>query len=301
MKLTGHQRAESLIALEMRGWIAHLACLGVFFVAPTRTILAVAVVGYFIRVFSWEVGAHRYFSHRSFKTSRAFQCLLGGLSAASGQRGPIWWAIKHRNHHRHSDTALDLHSPVVYSFWKAHYGWFVDQDVMDTDLDAAKDLSRYPELVWINKHHYLLPLATLIVTFLVGQYTALFGRTGLGISAAVWAFFLPTVLSQHAAFSVNTLTHGFRPGLFHSRRFATADTTTNVWPLAVATMGAAWHNNHHRYMNSARAGFCWWELDLGHLTLRVLSALHIVWDLHPVPDAVLAEGKARRNPAPERS
>jgi stearoyl-CoA desaturase (Delta-9 desaturase) len=197
----------------------------------------------------------------------------------------------HRAHHRHSDTTRDRHSPVAYSRWRAHIGWLFDQDFLDTDLAAAKDLSRYPELVWINRHHYPMPYLLLLATFLVGQYTPLFGATGLGLSAAVWVFFVSTVLSQHAAFAVNSMTHGIRPGLFHSRRFATSDSTTNVWPLAVLTMGAAWHNNHHRYMNSARAGFYWWELDLSYAALCGLEKLGVVWDLHAVPEAVLEEGR----------
>jgi stearoyl-CoA desaturase (delta-9 desaturase) len=116
----------------------------------------------------------------------------------------------------------------------------------------------------------------------------------LGGSAVVWVFFVATVLGLHAAFSVNTLTHGRTVGWFNLRRFATRDSTTNSWLLAIPTLGASWHNNHHRYMGSARAGFYWWEIDLSHLVLRLLAALRLVWDLHPVPAAVLAEGRQRR-------
>jgi stearoyl-CoA desaturase (Delta-9 desaturase) len=287
------QRAESLRAFKIRATVVHLACFGVFLVPVTRQLVIAATLMFFARVFSWEVGSHRYFSHRSFKTSRAFQFLLALLAAASGQRGVIWWAVHHRRHHRHSDTEpQDLHSPVLHSLWHAHFGWLLNQDNLDTDLDAARDLARFPELVWLNRFHYLFPLATLIVTWLVGEYTALFGRSGLGPSAVVWVFFLSMVLSQQAAFSLNTLMHGVRPGLFHSRRFATTDSTTNLWLLAVPTLGAAWHNNHHRYMNSARTGFYWYELDLAWLLLRALAVFGIVWDLVPVPQAVLDEGRA---------
>jgi stearoyl-CoA desaturase (delta-9 desaturase) len=250
-----------------------------------------AVASFFIRVFAWEAGSHRYFSHRAFSTSRVFQFLLAVLAAASAQRGPIWWAAHHREHHRHSDQPGDPHSPVQRGFWYAHMGWVLDQDRLDTDLDAAKDLARFPELVWVNKYHYLFPYLLLVGIFAVGQYTAAFGRTGLGVSAAIWIFFLSTLLSLHATFVVNTLTHARKPGWMNSRRFDTSDTTTNSWLLAIPTMGASWHNNHHRYMNGARAGFYWWELDLTYCVLRLLALTGIIWDLHPVPLKVLEEGR----------
>jgi stearoyl-CoA desaturase (delta-9 desaturase) len=295
MKSTGLQRAESRLVVVIRVCVAHTACLGVLLVPVTPELLSGAAIGFVVRMWSIEVGAHRYFSHRSFRTSRAFQFVLAALVAASGQRGALWWASHHRTHHRHSDGALDPHSPVTRPFWYAHLGWLLDQRTLDTDLDAVRDLSRYPELVWINKFHMVFALATLLGTFVVGQATTLFGRSGLGASAVVWTFFVATVLSMHATFAVNTLTHGVRPGLFHKRRYALPDTTTNAWWLALPTLGAAWHNNHHRYMNAARAGFYWWEIDLSYASLKLLQWLRIVRDLHPVPAAVLAEG--RRRPA----
>lgn len=286
----GIQPGEPLRAVRIRVWLVHLACLGVFLVPVTPSLLIWSLAGYFIRVFSWEGGSHRYFSHRSFKTSRAFQLFLAVLAATAGQRGPIWWAANHRKHHQHSDTENDLHSPVTRPFWYAHVGWLLDQQTLDTDLDAAKDLARFPELVWVNRFHYVFPLAVLVSCFMLGQYTQAFGRAGLGLSAVVWLFFLPTALSLHASFAVNSLTHGFKPGFWHQRPYKTSDTTTNVWWLAIPTLGAAWHNNHHRYMLAARAGFRWFEVDLTYVILKMLAMLGLIWDLRPVPQAVRDEG-----------
>ena len=172
----------------------HLACLAALALPVTSSLVTWAVIGYFVRVFNWEGGSHRYFSHRSFKTSRGFQLFLAVLATASGQRGPIWWAAHHRNHHRFSDTERDLHSPVTRPFLYAHLGWLLDQKTLDTNLDDARDLARFPELVWVNRYHYLFPLLVLAVCFGLGQYTAVFGQEGLGWSSVVWLFFLPTAL-----------------------------------------------------------------------------------------------------------
>lgn len=302
MQQTGIQRGESHRVIAARLVVSHLMCLGVFFVPVTAELLWAAVIGYFVRMFFIEAGAHRYFAHRAFRTSRVFQAVLALGVAASGQRGPIWWAGHHRKHHRLSDRPGDPHSPMAIGerggtrvatrsrFWHAHLGWLVQQENLDTDLDAVKDLARFPELVFINKTHMLWPIGLLVATVLLGAWTPLFGHEGLGWSAAVWAFFVPTVLSLHGIFVINSLTHGGRPGRWHRRRFLTSDYTTNAWWLAIPTMGAAWHNNHHRYMNAARAGFYRWELDPSYVILRVLAGLRLVWDLHEVPSAVLEEG-----------
>ncbi|MCA9616480.1 MAG: acyl-CoA desaturase, partial [Myxococcales bacterium] len=69
--------------------------------------------------------------------------------------------------------------------------------------------------------------------------------------------------------------------------------------------GEGWHNNHHRYQSATRNGFYWWEIDLTYYVLKLLSFVGIVWNLRPVPEKVLAEGraadaerKAGRKPAP---
>ncbi|MBS1179815.1 MAG: Delta-9 acyl-phospholipid desaturase [Proteobacteria bacterium] len=285
------QRTEGPRTVIVRALIGHAALLGVFFVPVTKELLIAALIGFFIRVFSIEGGVHRYFSHRSYKTSRTFQCILAALAAANGQRGPIWWAVIHRRHHRFSDQPGDPHSPVTLPWYKAYYTWLIDEDTLATPLDEAKDLSRYPELVWINKHHYVFPLATLAATYLVGEYTTLFGATGLGLAAVVWVFFVSMVASQHAPYMVNVFAHGTRPGPFNLRRFQTGDTSTNMWWWTLPSMGAAFHNNHHRYMNAARAGFYWYEPDPTYWVLRMLALLGIVWDLKEVPAEVLEEGR----------
>lgn len=285
------QRTEGARVIAARFVIAHLALLGVFFVPFTWQLGLAAFLSYVSRTFVIEGGVHRYFSHRAYKTSRVFQFLLAAAAASNGQRGAIWWAVTHRRHHRHSDQPGDLHSPVRGSIWHAYFGWLIDDDVLATNLDEAPDLARYPELVWVNKHHYVFTLAGLVGTFLVGQYTPLFGATGMGWAAVVWVFFVAMVASQHMAYAVNAFAHGGRPGWWRARPYATRDQSTNLWWWALPSLGGGWHNNHHRYMNAARAGFHWWQLDPTYWILRVLERLGIVWDLHEVPQAVLQEGR----------
>lgn len=293
---TGIQSAESVKVIKIRVLIVHLASLGVFFVPWTSELAIATIVSYFIRVFAWEGGSHRYFAHRTYDTSRAFQLFLAVLAAAAGVRGPLWWVTHHRLHHRTSDGVDDPHSPLYYGFWYSHMGWFFNQKNSETDLDAAKEFARYPDLVFVNKYHYVFPLLLLGALFLLGEYTSLFGRFGLGWSAVFWVFFLGTMLSLQSLFTINSFVHGIKPGLFNHRRFDIDDSTTNCWPMCILTMGASWHNNHHRYAGSARVGFYWWQIDLTYYVLRLLSALGVIWNLRVVSQAVVAEG---RKPVPQ--
>ena len=89
----------------------HVACIAVFWVGWSWVAISVALIVYFARVFGLTAFYHRYFSHRSFKTSRWFQFVGAVLGSLAGQRGPIWWAAHHRDHHRYSETHDDVHSP----------------------------------------------------------------------------------------------------------------------------------------------------------------------------------------------
>lgn len=291
IKSTGIQK-ENAQLVKFRVFLVQVACLGIFFVPCSYSLFLFTVVTFFVRVFAWEGGSHRYFSHRSYKTSRAFQLILAVLAASGGQRGPLWWASCHRLHHKHSDTDLDVHSPVHKGIWYAYMAWLFDPKNVNTDLDAVKDLSKYPELVFINKFHYVFAYLSMAIIFCLGQYTQIFGNEVGGLSAVFWGYFFSTVLSIHSACLLNSITHALKPSFICYRTFQTDDTSTNNWLLAIPTMGASWHNNHHRYMNSAKAGFYWWEFDLTFYILKVLELLGIVWDLNKVPEKIIEEGKA---------
>ena len=254
----------------------HLAAFSVLFAQFKWRYVLACFLCYGIRMFFVTAGYHRYFSHRSFKTSRWFQFVIAFLAMSSSQKGVLWWAAHHRHHHRYSDQEEDLHSPTLFGFWWSHVGWILSDQYNETRFDYIGDFAKYPELRWLNKY-YLLPVSALgIAMFLIG---------GWGLFA--WGFCLSTVLLWHGTFTINSLSH-----IFGNRRFPTADTSKNNWLLALVTLGEGWHNNHHYYMASARQGFYWWEVDITYYGLKACSWLGMVRELRKVPDKVLAEGQA---------
>ena len=89
----------------------HLGCLAVIQVGVSAVAVAVALVLYLARMFFVTAFYHRYFSHRAFRASRITQFVMAVLGCTAGQRGPIWWAAHHREHHLAADTPDDPHSP----------------------------------------------------------------------------------------------------------------------------------------------------------------------------------------------
>jgi stearoyl-CoA desaturase (delta-9 desaturase) len=262
-------------------WGVHLVALvGVIYSGFSWTGLALAVALYYARMFFVTAGYHRYFAHRTYKTSRFVQFLLGIGAETTAQKGILWWAANHRHHHRTSDTPEDLHSPSQGGFFWSHVGWIIVRDFEETRFDDIKDMARYPELRFLNRFHLLPPIAMAVALYFIGGWHAL-----------LWGFFVSTVLLWHGTFTINSLSH-----VFGKQRYETGDTSRNNWILALVTMGEGWHNNHHYHMNSANQGFFWYEVDLSYYILKLLSWFGIVWDLRKPPQHIL-EGRTKSHTA----
>jgi stearoyl-CoA desaturase (delta-9 desaturase) len=251
--------------------LVHLACFAAIWTGITWQSVAICVTLYWLRIFAIGAGYHRYFSHRSYSTSRVFQFILALGSQSTAQKSVLWWTAQHRHHHLHSDTELDVHSPRQRGFWYSHVGWIFSRRADKIDLLKVADFASFPELMWL--HRYELVPATVLA---VGCFL-LAGWSGL-----VVGFFWSTVLVFHATFCINSLAH------VHGRkRYVTGDDSRNNWFLALFTMGEGWHNNHHAYQSSVRQGFRWWELDCTYYLLKLLSRLGLVWDLKKPPQEVI--------------
>jgi stearoyl-CoA desaturase (delta-9 desaturase) len=251
--------------------LTHVACLGALWTGVPASAVAVAFILYVVRMWAITAGYHRYFSHRSYKTSRVMQFLIAFLGQSSAQRGVIWWAAVHRHHHLHSDTEHDVHSPRHHGFFYSHVGWIFNPTNWKPDYGTVKDLTRYPELVWLDRHTYMPPAVLAVALFLWG-----------GLPMLVVGFFWSTVVLFHCTFFINSLAH-----VHGDQRYLTGDDSrNNIW-LAILTLGEGWHNNHHHYQSSTRQGFLWWEIDISYYVLKVMSWFGLVWDLRSPPESIV--------------
>ena len=272
----------------------HLGCIGLIWVGWSWTAVGVAIGLYWIRMFAITAFYHRYFSHRTFHTSRWAQFAFAALGNLAVQRGALWWAAVHRHHHKHADTEHDVHAPGMRGFAWAHIGWMTSSRNFPTNYDAIRDLAKFPELVFLNRFDLVVPALYAAALYGIGELLRA-GAPGFGTSGAqlvVWGFFISTVVLLHGTLFINSMAH-----VFGGRRFSTRDDSRNNFLLAVITLGEGWHNNHHRFMSAARQGFYWWEFDPTWYALKALSWTGLIWDLKSVPQSVYAEAEALRHRA----
>jgi fatty-acid desaturase len=212
------------------------------------------------------MGYHRLHTHRGFKTYKWFDYFLAVCGTLTLEGGPIFWVATHRLHHQYSDRPEDPHTPRVSGFW-AHLGWSIFGEAQHNDTARlaryAPDLNKDAFYRWLSTYHWV-PLTVLGF--------ALLAVGGWGM--VNWAIFLRVVVGLHATWMINSATH-----MFGSRRFDIDDDSRNVWWVALLTFGEGWHNNHHAHPVSARHGLAWYEFDATWVSLKVLKAVGLVWDI----------------------
>ena len=266
----------------------HLGCLGVIWTGASVFSVCFAIALYFLRMFAVTGIHHRYFSHKTYSTSRPVQFLLAIWAATAVQRGSLWWAYHHRHHHLHSDDPEDAHSPHVHGFLWSHIGWITSRRNFPTDYSKIKDLAKFPELVWLNRFDLVIPILYAVFTLVLGMALERFapGLHTNGSQMLVWGFFVSTTFLFHGTACINSMAH-----LMGKRRYKTTDDSRNSFILSLICLGEGWHNNHHRYQSSTRNGFYWWEIDLTYYGLKMLSWTGLIWGFKPVPKSILEEGR----------
>ncbi|MFW5653412.1 MAG: acyl-CoA desaturase [Planctomycetota bacterium] len=272
--------------------MTHLLCFGIIWVGWSWTAVSVAVFLYLLRMFVITGFYHRYFSHRSFKTYRWVAFLFGFIGITSAQRGPIWWASHHREHHRHSDEEPDIHSPHIHGMLWSHMGWFLSIPGRQTCRKAVPDLLKLPEIQFLDRFHLIGPIVLGFGMFGLGWMLERFIPT-LGTNGwqmVIWGYAVSTAVLYHGTFTINSLAH-----MFGRRRFRTKDDSRNNLFLALITLGEGWHNNHHYYPGAARQGFYWWEIDITWYILLAMQRVGLVWDVNVVPERVLAAGQRKQS------
>ena len=257
----------------------HILCFSVIWVGWSPIAVLVAAILYVVRMLAITGFYHRYFSHKSFKTSRATQFVFAILGASAGQRGPLWWASHHRHHHIHSDEQEDAHSPKQHGFLWSHIGWFTSNSNFPPKFDRIPDLVKFKELVWLDRFDALVPVVLAASLYALGELFSIYipSLETSGAQMLVWGFFISTVFLYHATYTVNSLAH-----LIGKRRYNTKDDSRNSLLIALITCGEGWHNNHHAFPKSARHGLRPWEFDMTWLLICLLSKLGLATNIKVV-------------------
>ncbi|MFP5071705.1 acyl-CoA desaturase [Pseudonocardia nantongensis] len=229
---------------------------------------------YAISMLGVTVGFHRYFTHGSFKANRALRIALA-VAGSLAVQGPVrHWVADHRRHHAYADAEGDPHSPwrygtspaaLVRGFWHAHMGWIFDRSLTD-QRRFTPDLLADPDLDRVHRAFSVITIAGLFGPALVGGLVT--GTWWGAFTAFFWAGLVRTAVSHHVAWSTNSICH-----LVGERPWRSRDRSTNVWLLAIPSMGESWHNLHHADPTSARHGVGRGEIDISAGTIRLFEKL----------------------------
>ncbi len=288
-------RAEKVVNLGavVLPFVATLAAIGLLWnslVGPAD--LAIAACMYLITAMGITVGFHRLLTHRSFQTARPVEYLFAVLGSMAVQGPVIAWVADHRKHHAHTDEEGDPHSPhvghdggvrgVLAGLWHAHTGWlFSTQGRADWKRYAA-DLYEDRGMRAISRRFVLLVVASLALPALAGYLLS--GTPAGAATGLLWGGLVRIFFVHHVTWSVNSICH-----FMGTRRFATDDRSTNVFWLALPSLGESWHHNHHAFPRSAKHGLRRWELDPSALVIAAMERAGVARNVVRIPPERQAE------------
>jgi stearoyl-CoA desaturase (Delta-9 desaturase) len=265
--------------------------------------LALLAGMYVITALGITVGFHRMLTHRSFRTHKATEYAFATLGSMAVQGSVIAWVADHRKHHAHTDVEGDPHSPhvghgdgvggVLRGLWHAHTGWLLSEHGRADWRKYAPDLYEDPGMRLINRLFVPLVLLGLALPALLGY---LITGTLIGaVTGLLWGGLVRVFFVHHVTWSVNSICH-----FMGTRRFEVDDRSTNVFWLALPSLGESWHHNHHAFPRSAVHGLRRWELDPSALVIRAMERVGLAWNvirIAPERQAAKVIGASARAPS----
>lgn len=250
----------------------------------TEYFVAIVIFHYFGSLFFHSFYLHRYGTHSQFTMNRfweRFFYVCTWISQATSFLNPTAYAKMHLQHHEHSDTKDDPHSPANFSFWKwgldfivaaPKMMWRTKQIFYEIRLGTHSIAALYKERRfprWEDGFEKFADsnVARLIFAVLIFLFYWFFVPTW-------WCwFFLPVTLLSGPIQGAVVNWCGHKWG---TRRFNTPDKSTNTPILNLISLGETNQNNHHfdaQRPNFARA---WYEFDPIYPVILVFNFLGII-------------------------
>lgn len=201
-----------------------------------------------------DIGAHRLFSHQSFKTGKVVSVALLLLETLGCYGSALDWRISHLTHHQYSDTSDDPTNPkvlglffILSNLWKLKALDHRSQNVVHFQNKIylkTKDLS----VLFFHEYYLVIISSWLLLLFLVGN-----------IMGIVLFFSIPMLYSAYVLNLISYLNHTFGDAPSEKSQ------ARNFLLINTFLPGAGWHKNHHENPKSYRFNH---KYDLGGLIIE---------------------------------
>ncbi|KFA67243.1 hypothetical protein S40285_09545 [Stachybotrys chlorohalonatus IBT 40285] len=253
-----------IIFIPMMGFVSS------YWVSVNPKTLLFAVFYYYHCGLGITAGYHRLWAHSSYKANTPLKIYLAACGAGAVQGSARWWSMKHRAHHRYTDTVKDpcsVRKGLLYS----HIGWMVlKQNPQNTGRTDITDLNEDPVLVWQHRHYLksVITMALIVPTLVCGL------GWGDWLGGYVYAGILRICFLQQATFCVNSLAHWLGEQPFDDRNSPRDHLIT-----ALVTLGEGYHNFHHEFPSDYRNAIEWYQYDPTKWAIVIWKYLGLAYDL----------------------
>ncbi len=245
----------------------------------------IMITSYYIANISVGIGAHRLWSHGSYKTTKFVEFILMIINSGTLQGPVLGWVSAHKRHHAYGDTENDPHTPLKYKnkikgfFW-AHLGWMLVGDYLGQKIDknTMSTIGKNKMFTWQLKHYLKIAVFMNIIPPMIFGWCVFAEISLQSTLAGLLSVGFARALQQQMTFCVNSLLH-----IFGSRKYAN-DTSGDIWWLFVFLLGENWHNFHHAFPRDYRNGHKWYHADFHKLIIALMAKCGLAWDLVATSD-----------------
>ncbi|KDE03148.1 hypothetical protein MVLG_06343 [Microbotryum lychnidis-dioicae p1A1 Lamole] len=264
-----------------------LALVGATYLSPWHQLRTATMwlcfLSWQLATFGITIGYHRLWSHRSFTAAFPLRVVLAGMGCLGFQGSIKWWVLRHRLHHRFTDTESDPYN-AKQGLYHSHMGWIFRKPTYPRmSLIDKKDLDADPVVCF--QHKYYIPLTlflSLVMPTLIGW------AWGDPMGGYIWGGVIARIMIQHATFCINSLAH-----YLGDQAYSEDVTARGNFFLALFTGGEANHNYHHAFPRDYRNGPRAFDWDPSKW---IICALHFftpwVPKMHQTPEAEIIRAKA---------
>ena len=238
---------------------------------PSPKIVIINIVLVYITVCLGHcVGLHRCIIHQTFNTFEFVKKTLLFFSCLSGIGGSLNWIKVHalRDHWQnqgYAPSALTYKNSLIYDFFINLHCRIYPKDPLHVER-LPQGLIRNSTVLFFEKAWVFL---NLFLFLLLWRFTSL--------SNAIFLVPFRVSISIVGHWLVGYIVHKWGYKTYNIK--GAIEEGRNSLILGWLTFGEAYHNNHHKFPDSASMGLKRVELDIGYLTILFLKKIKLAWDV----------------------